>query len=235
MTATDVLAELETLGSAQTKKTFLRHGAPEPFFGVKIGDLKTIQKRLKVNHALAIELYTTGNSDAMYLAGLIADPKQMTKAHLQKWAKGATWYMLSDFTVAGVAAESPFGWDLGLEWIDSKKELIASAGWNTLSGVLSITPDQDLDPQQIEALLKRIETQISSAPNRVRYAMNGFVISVGTYVASLLAKAKQTAKKVGTVAVNMGETECKVPQALESIAKVETMKRVGKKRTTARC
>ena len=39
MNLTDVMQELETLGSEQTRKTWHRHGASEPMFGVKFGDL----------------------------------------------------------------------------------------------------------------------------------------------------------------------------------------------------
>src|SRR3954451_10169094 len=74
MTCDEVMAELKALGSAQTKKTLLRHGAAEPLFGVKIGDMKGILKRVRNDNALALKLYDTGNFDAMYLAGLVADP-----------------------------------------------------------------------------------------------------------------------------------------------------------------
>src|SRR3954468_4104394 len=87
-----VMAQLKKLGSEQTKKTFLRHGAREPLFGVKVGDLKTIQKKIRRDHDLALELYETGNADAMSLAGLVSEPQKMTKAQLQKWVKGAYWH-----------------------------------------------------------------------------------------------------------------------------------------------
>src|SRR5678815_5522497 len=68
MKATDVMKALEKLGSAQTKKTYLRHGCPEPCFGVKIADMKALIKKFKIQNdtALAKELYQTGNGDAMY-------------------------------------------------------------------------------------------------------------------------------------------------------------------------
>jgi hypothetical protein len=84
-------------------------------------------------------------------------------------------------------------------------------------------------------LLKQVEQEIHQAPNRVRYTMNGFVISVGTYVKPLLKQALATAKKIGKVDVQMGETSCKVPLATDYIAKVEKMGRIGKKRKVARC
>ena len=83
MTTTEIMLELTKLGSEQTKKTFINHGAPpNTTYGVKIGDLKIIQKKIKKNYKLALELYDTKISDAMYLAGLIADEKQMTKSDL---------------------------------------------------------------------------------------------------------------------------------------------------------
>jgi 3-methyladenine DNA glycosylase AlkD len=235
MTAKDVLAELKKLGSEQTKKTFLRHGAREPFYGVKVGDLKVIQKRIKKDHRLALDLYDTGNSDAMYLAGMIADPPQMTKADLQKWVKGAYWSMLSCYTVAWVASESRFGRELALEWIDSDSEQIAAAGWSTYAALVSVKPDAELDLAEIEKLLGRVKAEIGSAPNRVRYCMNSFVIAVGSYVAPLTAKAKATAKAIGVVEVDMGDTSCQVPDASECITKLEKMGRVGKKRKSAMC
>ena len=76
---------------------------------------------------------------------------------------------------------------------------------------------------------------LAGAPNRVRYCMNGFVISVGAYVTPLAKKAKALAKKLGKVEVDMNGTACKVPVALETIEKIESMGRIGKKRKTIRC
>jgi hypothetical protein len=143
--------------------------------------------------------------------------------------------MIAEYTVAWVAAESPFARELGLKWIDSKKELVAASGWNALSGWLTITPDSELDLPLVEKLLQRVEKSIAIAPDRVRYSMNGFVIAVGASVKPLIAKAKATAKKLGKVEVDMGDTACKVPPALDTIQKIESMGRVGVKRKTCRC
>lgn len=235
MTADDIVAELTALGSESTKKVLMRHGAREPFYGVKIEDLKKIRKRVKHDHKLALALYDTGISDAMYLAGLICEPEKMTKTHLQKWVKNAYWHMLSDYTVAWVAAESPHGRALALQWIDSPKELISSAGWATLGAIVAIKPDEELDLDEIEALLTRVQDTIHAAPNRVRYSMNSFVISVGAHVTPLAARAKAVAKAVGKVEVDMGGTSCQVPNAFEYIEKVEKRGAQGKKRKTAFC
>jgi 3-methyladenine DNA glycosylase AlkD len=235
MTADEVVKELRSLGSETIKKVLLKHGAKEPFFGVKIEDLKKIQKRVKTDHDLALALYDTGISDAMYLAGLIADDAKMSRKDLQKWVKKATWKMVSDYTVPWVAAGSPHGWDVAREWIDSKDETTASAGWQTLSSLVSVKEDDDLDIPALKKLLERVQKTIHKSPDRVRYTMNGFVIAVGSYVKMLTADAIKAAEAMGPVSVDMGDTACKVPSAAEYIGKVQARGSIGKKRKTAKC
>lgn len=229
------MSALEQLGTEQTRKTWLRHGAVGKLFGVKIGDMQALRKKIKKDQALALELYKTGNTDAMYFAGLICDPKQMTKKQLQDWAKKASWNMLSEYTVAWAAAESPYARELAMEWIDAQEELIQSSGWNTYSGLLALAPDEALDIKEIESLLQRIEKTIHTQGERVKYTMNGFVIAVGSYVPVLVAKAKAAGTAIGKVHVDMGGTACKVPDAVSYIEKIEGMGKTGQKRKTVFC
>lgn len=235
MTKDEVMKELENMGNESTKRVLMNHGAREPFFGVKVQDMKKIVKKVKKNYLLSLELYETGNSDAMYLAGLIADEKQMTKADLQKWMRGAYWYMISEYTVPWIAAESDYGIELAMEWIDSEKESKAAAGWATLSSLLSIKKDEEFDIGLLRSLLKRVEMQIHQMPNRVKYTMNGFVIALAAFYEALTDEAMKTAFHIGKVEVYMGKTSCKVPFAPEYIQKVIKKGRVGKKKRTARC
>lgn len=234
-TAKDILAELKPLGSASYKNALLNHGVKEPFYGVKIEDLKKIQKRIKKDYQLALDLYATGVYDAMYLAGLIADEKKMTRKDLQRWIEKANSPTHCAYTVPWVAAESNHGRELALEWIGSSKEDVAVAGWNTLSGLVALKEDAELNLKEIRQLLQRVGKTIHAAPNRVRYAMNGFVIAVGSYIQSLTDEATAIARKVGPVTVDMGDTSCKVPDAAAYINKVKQRGAIGKKRKTVRC
>lgn len=197
MTLQEIMEKLKELGTEQTKKTFIRHGATEPIFGVKVGDLKKLVKHVKKDQELALSLYETGNYDAMYLAGLTVDPKLVSKELLQKWVKQAYCYGLSEYTVAGVAAESNYALELAREWIESDSETIATSGWSTYTNYLSITPDEKLDVEEIRQLLNRIETTIHQEKNRVRYTMNNFVIAVGTFVKALNKEAYEVGGKIG--------------------------------------
>src|SRR5205814_1568277 len=151
-----------------------------------------------------------------------------------RWAEKAP-QPLTGCTVSWVASGSPHAWEIAREWIDSKNERIASAGWGTLSSFVAITDDAKLDVPELKKLLQRVQQTIYAAPDRVRYQMNGFVIAAGSYVKALTEFAKEVGAKIGNVTVDMGETACQVPFAPDYIAKVEKRGTIGKKRASAKC
>jgi 3-methyladenine DNA glycosylase AlkD len=235
MNVDEVMAQLQAMGSESIKKILLKHGVKEPFFGVKVEHLKTIQKKVKTDYELAKGLFETGNADAMYLAGLITDDAKMTKADLQRWVQLALSNNIGEYTVPWVAAGSPYGFELGLEWIYSPEERIAASGWATLANLVSLKPDSELDMDELKALLTRIGHTIHSSPNRVRYQMNSFIIATGAYVSALTAEALATAKNNGTVMVDMNGTACKVPAAADYIKKARDKNPDAKKKKTVKC
>lgn len=235
MTVKEIMTQLESLGSQQIKNILLKHGVKEPFFGVKVADLKPIQKKIKKDYQLAKDLYATGNADAMYLAGLIADDEKMTKKDLQTWVKNAVSNNINEYTVPWVAAEGQHGYELAMEWIDATEPHIAAAGWATLANLAALKPDSELDMTSLKMLLARVEKNIHKAPDRVAYRMNNFIISVGSYVVPLSAEAIATAKRIGTVMVDMNGTSCVVPAAIDYIKKAKDKGSLGKKKKTVKC
>jgi 3-methyladenine DNA glycosylase AlkD len=235
MAVEEIMAELKSFGSESIKKILSKHGVKEPFFGVKIEYLKIIQKRIKVDYQIAKELYATGNADAMYLAGLITDDGQMTKADLQTWVQEAKSNNISEYTVPWVAAGSRFGFELALEWIKAKEEFIAAAGWSTLGNLAALKKDEDLDLKVYKELLHHVAENIHTAANRVRSTMNMFIISTGSYIVPLTDEAIIVANKIGSVTIDSNGTACKVPNAVDYIEKVKTKGNIGKKKKMVKC
>lgn len=236
MNAQDILAELKPLGRESYRRMlFKNYGVKEPCFGVPIGALKKFQKRIKQDYQLALDLYDTGNYDAMYLAGLIADDARMTKRDLQRWVDRAYAGSLPGATVPWVAAGSPHGYEMARRWIESDKPLVACAGWTTLSGLASIKDDGELDLPELKRLLARIQKTIHQEPDAVRYGMNGFIIAVGCYVKALTELALQVGEQIGPVTADLGDNNCQVPFAPDYIRKVQKRGTIGKKRKTVKC
>jgi len=236
MTANEILKEIKSLGQESYKKLlFKNYGVKEPCFGVRISDLKKIQKRVKKDYQLALDLYDTGNYDAMYLAGLIADDARMTKKDLQRWVKQAYAGALSGATVPWVAASGSHGHSLALEWIEATRPLVAAAGWATLSCLVALKDDTELDLPEIKRLIQRVQKTIHQAPDAVRYQMNMFVISTGCYVKSLTDFAIRTGQAIGPVTADLGNNSCQLFFSPDYIRKVQKRGAIGKKRKTVKC
>jgi 3-methyladenine DNA glycosylase AlkD len=227
---------MKPLGKESYKQLlFKNYAVKEPCFGVPISELKKFQKRIKMDYQLALDLYDTGNYDAMYLAGLIADDARMTRKDLQRWVEKAYAGSLPGSTVPWVAAGSPHGRELALEWIESAKPLVATAGWATLSSLVATKEDAELDFTELKRLLSRVQKTIHTAPDPVRYGMNSFIIAVGSYVKSMTELALQTGEKIGPVKADLGNNNCEVFFAPDYIRKVQKHGTIGKKRKSAKC
>jgi len=235
MDVQSILQELEQLGTERTKKVYLQQGAREPLFGVPTGAMKPIARKIKINQALAEELYATGNYDAMYLAGVIADPKAMTEKDFDRWMERAYFYMISDYIVAVTLAETDIGQAVSDRWIESGKELYVSAGYSCYCWMIGNRKDEEFDREKLSAMLDKVEQTIHVSPNRARYAMNNFVATVGISYLPLHEKALEVAKAIGPVEVFRGKTKCSVPVAAVEIEKAKAKGRLGFKRKYVRC
>ncbi len=142
----------------------------------------------------------------------------MTKKDLARWVKKAS-KPIASYVVGPIAAASPAGWPLALTWIKSKSEMENIAGWATVSAAASIHPDEELDLDEYQRLLAEVEKKIATAKDAVRYQMNSFVISVGSYIRSFTKLRLKLAKRIGALKVDMGNTDCNVPYAPDYIQK----------------
>jgi len=216
MSLDEAMSALEKAGSEQTRKTYARHGAKEPMFGVSFATLKTLVKKIGVDHDLALALWGTGNHDARILAVKIADPARVTGKDLDRWASDIGGMRMCCGYVASLAAESPHGVAKVAEWLarDSPRR---GAGWVLAGMVASLdttTPDA-----VFLARLADIEKTIRSAPNREREAMNMAVIQIGCRNAALRKAATAAAKRIGKIEIDHGDTDCKTPDAAAYIEK----------------
>ena len=230
-----VMQELEALGKERTKKMYISNGAREPLFGVATGAMKPIVRKIKINQHLAEELYSTGNYDAMYFAGIIADPKAMTESDYDRWMDAAYFYMLSDFVVAVSLAESDIAQEVADKWIASGEELRMSAGWSCYCWLLGNRLDVEFSESKISNMLDSVKNTIHDSPERTKSAMNNFLYTVGISYVPLHEKAVETAKAIGIVEVKREKKKSSFLNAYESIQKEVGKGKLGFKRKHVRC
>ncbi|TRZ40148.1 DNA alkylation repair protein [Niallia circulans] len=230
-----VMEELEALGKERMKKMYMTNGAQEPLFGAATGAMKPIKRKIKINQPLAEELYATGNYDAMYFAGVIADPKAMTEADFDRWIDKAYFYMLSDYVVAVTLSESDIAQEVSDKWIESGDELKMSAGWSCYCWLLGNRKDSEFSEEKIANMLDKVKDSIHEAPERTKSAMNNFVYTVGISYKPLHEKAVETAKQIGVVEMKRDNKKSSFLNAAENIQKQVDLGKLGFKRKYVRC
>ncbi|MBX9974570.1 DNA alkylation repair protein [Cytobacillus firmus] len=230
-----VMQELEALGKERTKKMYISNGAHEPLFGTATGAMKPIAKKIKRNQPLAEELYATGNYDAMYFAGVIADPEAMTEEDFDRWMDAAYFYMLSDYVVAVTLAESDIAQEVADKWIESGDELRMSGGWSCYCWLLGNRPDAEFSEEKLAKMLDKVKDTIHDAPERTKSAMNNFVYTVGVSYLPLHEKAVETAKAIGPVEMKRDKKKSSFLHASENIQKEVDRGKLGFKRKYVRC
>lgn len=235
MDVQSVMHELELLGTERTKKIYMQQGAREPLNGVTTGAMKPIFRQIKINQDLAEALYATGNYDAMYLAGMIADPKAMTDADFDRWMDRAYFYMISDFIVVVTLSESEIAQSVSDRWIADGRELYGSAGYSCYCWLLGNRKDDYFSKEKLDAMLESVVRTIHGRPDRTKYAMNRFVATVGISYLPLHEKAMTVAKSIGTVEVFRGKTKLSVAVAAEEIEQAAAKGRLGFKRKHVWC
>lgn len=217
MNLNDVMQALEGYGTEQTRKTYRRHGVTGAQFGVLTSALKTLQKQIKRDHALALALWETGNYDARVLATMIIDPKQITEAQADEWVLELDNYGITDY-FSGMIAKTPFALKKAEVWTQSDEEWIGYAGWGLLAQI--VNNDTTLPDSLFESYLEQIEREIHTAKNYVRYGMNNVLIGLGVRSEALGERARAAARRIGKVEVDHGETNCKTPDALEYMDRI---------------
>lgn len=230
-----VMQELEALGKERIKKRYISNGAHEPLFGVATGEMKPIAKQIKINQPLAEQLYATGNYDAMYFAGVIADPKAMTEADFERWIDAAYFFMLSDLVVAVTLSETEMAQAIADKWIASGEDLRMSAGWSCYCWLLGNRPDAAFSTDKIAGMLDQVKKTIYDSPERAKASMNNFLYTVGISYLPLHDKALETAKAVGPFEIRRDKKKSKILDACNSIQKDIARGRLGFKRKYVRC
>ncbi|MCA9077551.1 MAG: DNA alkylation repair protein [Planctomycetaceae bacterium] len=217
MTLKETMSALKKMGTAQNRKVYKRHGSGDNVFGVSFAQLRPFAKKIGTDHRLAEQLWASGNSDARTLATMIADADQYTATTADDWVADISYYLLADM-FAPVIARSKLAKGKLSKWTRSRKEFVRRCGYDLLACLLKDHPEK-LDDATCHEFLHTIEKQIHASPNYARHAMNMAIAAIGIYRPSVRTQALTTAKRIGKVEVDHGETGCRTPDAASYIRK----------------
>lgn len=211
MNATEIVTTLKKNGKPNTAKIYRRHGAGENVYGTPFAVLNKLSAKIKTDHALARELWKTGNIEARCLAAMIADPAKMTSAEADAWVREANFKMVGGY-VAGVVAKTPFGLEKMRRWMKAKDEKTLIAGYGVLACALRY--EREIPDEELATIVGTIEKTIHAAPNYARHEMVLALCAIGIYCPKYEKRVFDAARRIGTVEVDHGETNCETPDVI---------------------
>ncbi|HET9950675.1 MAG TPA: DNA alkylation repair protein [Candidatus Eisenbacteria bacterium] len=238
MTLEQVLALLETMGLAENRELYAKHGIAGASYGVAFGHLRDLAKRAGTSASLADSLWATGNHDARILATLVVGERGVTQARMRAWAGTLDNAVIADL-FARWAWHARAARALSAEWIASPVEWTARAGW--MIRALHAIERADIPDAAFAKDLEVIEREIGGASNRVRDAMNMALIAIGIGRASLTEEALEAARRIGRVEVDYGESggtlapaEAAIREGIEQRGRRDAGRAGGKKSARAK-
>ncbi len=175
------MAELEALGDEKVRAWNSKSGAGENQFGVKMGDIRGVAKKIKTDPELARQLWETGNLEARLLAVLILKPQELSADELERMVRSVDYAWLADWLNNYVVKNHPNKEELRERWMAEEPAngpgaaAASRAGWSLTTERVVKNPD-GLD---MGALLDRIEREMKDAPELARWNMNFCLGEIG--------------------------------------------------------
>ncbi len=232
LTFDEAMAALEAAGTEQTRKTYRRHGASDPLFGVKFGDLRPLARRIGTDHQLALRLWASGNADARLLACMVADPSAVSEGELDAWLADIDTYFLVDTFVVEIAANAPGRLARAQRWIASDRDRTAQAGWDLMN--LVALSDDAVSDEVFAAQLALIAERIEGYGNWTRRSASNTITGIGLRNDTLESAARETAAAMGQVEFDPGETSCVMPDPIEYLEKTKAYREAQARRRAAK-
>lgn len=195
MTATDILKWLERRGTQRNVEGMARYGIrARRAFGVSMGTMKPLAKRLGKDHALALALWKTGWFEARMLAALIDDPRRVTRGQMNAWTAGFENWADCDTTCFHLFDKTPFAWEKARQWSASPREFVKRAAFALMASLA--LHDKAAPDARFRAMLPLIERAASDDRNFVKKGVNWALRAIGERSVALNAAAVTVARRL---------------------------------------
>ncbi len=193
MTVKEILAELQSLGNEKMMAINTKAGAGKNQFGVKMGDIRNIAKKLKTNHELGLQLWNAGNIEAQFLAILIMKPDLLTAKQLDTMVQQIDFTHVADWFSSYILKDHPAKEELRIQWLKSKNKWALRAGWSLMAGKIA----RDARELDLDALLKQLQKEMPKAVPEVQWTMNFALAYIGIHHPAYRKKALSIGEELG--------------------------------------
>ena len=193
--ANEVVAALKRLATKKTREGMTRYAIPnDKAFGVLMGDLQKLAKRVGRNHDLALALWETGWYEARMITAFIDEPDRVTKAQMDRWCREFDNWAICDTLCFKLFDRTPYAWSKVVEWSNKKDEYVKRASFALLASLSG--HDKSATDEQFLECLPLIERAASDGRNFVKKGVSWALRGLGRRNITLNKAAVELAERL---------------------------------------
>ena len=191
----DVLASLKKRGTKANRDGMARYAIVAPkSFGVSVGTLRDMAKRLGRDHDLALALWDTEWYEARMLTSFVDEPARVTAAQMDRWAKDFDNWAICDALCFQLFDRTPHAWRKVDQWSARNEEFVKRAAFALLASLA--LHDKAVADQPFLRTLPLIERESTDDRNFVKKGVSWALRSIGRRNRELNDAAIETARRL---------------------------------------
>ncbi len=193
----DALHQLRMSSSQAYRDGLARYAIPsERAFGVPMGSIQALAKRLGRDHELAAALWDSAWYEARLLASYVDDPAWVTPAQMDRWAREFDNWAVCDTICFALFDRSPHAWRKIEQWAPRRDEYVRRAAFALLAS--KTVHDKQADDGLFLHGLELIQTHADDERNFVKKAVNWALRSIGKRNTALHAASIEVATRLAS-------------------------------------
>lgn len=165
--------------------------------GLTVPEMRQIAKALKRDHALAGALWDTAIPDAMILASMIDDPRQVTESQMDEWVEDFMSWDVCDQVCGNLFDKSPLAWTKASEWSGREEEFVRRAAFALIACLA--WHDKSAADEKFTRLLPVIVHGSTDERNFVKKAVSWAVRNIGKRNRRLNTAAIEAAREIAGI------------------------------------
>jgi 3-methyladenine DNA glycosylase AlkD len=194
-TTADVLEALQQLAQPQRLPGMRRFGInTDRALGVNMPTLRKLARALGRNHDLALALWATQVHEARLLATMVAEPKRLTVAQMEAWARDFDSWDLCDGACSNLFCRTALAWEMAPAWAAREEEFVRRAGF-VLMATLAVHQKAAPDAAFL-AFFPLLERYAPDERNFVKKAVNWALRQIGKKNPALREQALGLARRI---------------------------------------
>lgn len=179
MDKAEVLKWLKRKGSRRVADGMSRYGIQTKLriFGVSMGTMQSLAKKVGKDHALAAALWSSGWYEAHMMAALVGEPEKVTRREMNAWVADFDNWGICDTVCFFLFDRTPLAWNKVAQWSNARPEFVKRAAFALLASLAG--HDKASGDDRFLHSLTLIERAASDDRNFVKKAVSWALRRIG--------------------------------------------------------